>query len=34
MDGGGGGGVGRNLNLLFTCRSMYCRCKLILRWEK
>ena len=35
--GRGGGwmrGVERNLNLLFTCRSMYCRYKLILRWEK
>ena len=37
--GRGGGwmdvrGVERNLNLLFTCRSMYCRSKLILRWEK
>ena len=30
----GCGGVERNLNLLFTCRSMYCRSKLILRWEK
>ena len=27
-------GVERNLNLLFTCRSMHCRSKLILRWEK
>ena len=29
-----GGGVERNLNLLFACRSMYYRSKLILRWEK
>ena len=34
MDGWGGGGLERNLNLLFTCRSMYCLSKLILRWEK
>ena len=27
-------GVERNLNLLFRCRSIYCRSKLILRWEK
>ena len=34
MDWGGRVGVERNLNLLLTCRSMYCRSKLILRWEK
>ena len=36
MDWGGGGRVGveRNLNLLLTCRSKYCRSNLILRWEK
>lgn len=35
MDWGGGRvGVERNLNLLLTCRSMYCRSNLVLRWEK
>ena len=30
----GCGGVERNQNLLFTCRSLNCRSKLIFRWEK